>query len=129
MEKTLIRPFDIFTDFDSIFNSNSHFYSPSTDVIENDEKYEIQLFMPACNKEDFDVKVEKDVLIITGERKRDENIKYNSRESYIGKYKKTFKMPDFIDRDKIDAEYKDGVLIVSLPKSQEKLQKKTIIIK
>lgn len=117
-----------FNEFDDLFDETNDFF-PLNDIIENDEMYSIELMLPAFTKEDINITIEKDNLIIEGERKKDEKIIYNIRESPFGKFKKRFSLPDDINNELINAEFKNGVLRIKIPKEKEKSIRKTISIK
>lgn len=110
---------------DSFFNdflppaSYNDAFIPLGDVIEHDDSFEVQLMLPAHDKKDFKIGIEDDALIIQGERKEVEDVKYNHKQSYFGKFKKTYKLPNNVDRDNIDASYVDGVLKVVISKLEE----------
>lgn len=122
-------PFDVLFN-DSLFDE----FIPKTtnvpfDVIENDDNYEIDLIVGGYNKKDFNLEVEDCKLLISGERVEKEDTKYNHKNSYFGKFKKSFTLPKDVLIDKIDAEYVDGVLNVTVPKDKELISSKTIVVR
>ena len=103
-------------------------------VIESDVDYRLQLAAPGKNKEDFAIELEEGVLSIATENEIPENNKeenYTLREFVFSNFKRSFKLPDIFTIDKIKAEYKSGILTVTLPKVKEALPhpKKLIVIK
>jgi HSP20 family protein len=92
------------------------------DISENDKEYFINVELPGVNKEDVRVTVENGLLTITGERKEEKEEKgkkFHRVERMYGTFLRTFTLPDGAAGDKISAEFKDGILKVRLPKSEE----------
>lgn len=97
--------------------------NPATNVLESEEAYTIELAAPGFKKENFSLKVEKEVLTIElkaaeQSEKEDANV-YKVREFYFNDFKKAFTLPETVDVDKISAKYENGVLQVQLPKKEE----------
>ena len=83
------------------------------------DSFTIEIDLPGVKKEDINVSIEGDYLIVTAERKLHEEVKredYYLMESAFGKYARSFYLPDDIDRDSIDAKYEDGRLIITFEK-------------
>ena len=119
--------------FDEFFNESLDITSrkcPAHDVIENDNEFIVEIELAGVKKENINIDTENGVLTIEAERKKDEKLKYNRKESYVGKYKRSFILPDNVDAESIEAEMEDGVLTVSIPKAvDEAKKKKQIVIK
>jgi HSP20 family protein len=106
-------------------------WAPSVDIIENDKEWLVKADLPEVNKEDVKVTVENGVLTITGERKfekEEKDKKYHRIERSYGNFLRSFTLPDAADGTKVNAEFKDGVLRVHLPKS-EKAKAKAVEVK
>ena len=106
-------------------------WTPSVDISETDGEYQIKAEIPDVKKEDVKVTLEDGVLTIQGERKHEKEEKgkrYHRIERSYGSFIRTFSLPDVIDEDKVKAEFKEGVLNLSLPKS-EKAKPKAIDVK
>lgn len=103
-------------------------YTMLGDVIETNNEFNVELMLPGFDKKDIKMEVNEDVLSIEAERKRSEKNKYNRVESYFGKFKKTYTLPNNINKENIDAKYENGVLRVTLPKIEEKVNNKLIEI-
>jgi HSP20 family protein len=106
-------------------------WTPSVDISETDGEYQIKAEIPDVKKEDVKVTLEDGVLTIQGERKHEKEEKgkkYHRIERSYGSFVRTFSLPDVIDEDKVKAEFKEGVLNLSLPKS-EKAKPKAIEVK
>ncbi len=113
-------------------NTQMENFSPSVDVIESDKIYELHFAVPGFDKKAFSIDVEENILSISGERKMEEfkeDKKFTSVQTQYGAFKKTFTLPDTVDRTKIDAEYQEGILKITLPKDEVKVMKTTVKIK
>jgi len=107
-------------------------FSPKVDISESEKEFEIQLHVPGMSKDDFKIDLNEDQITISGERKfKNENKEKNfhSVESYYGSFNRSFYLPDVINRDQVDASYKDGILTLTLPKDEKKVTKKQIAVK
>ena len=95
-------------------------WSPAVDITENDKKIEIKADLPAVSKKDIEVTIDGGILTISGERQSThEETKGDVRhvERSFGSYSRSFTLPDNIDEKHITADYKDGVLTLSIPKT------------
>ena len=101
-------------------------WRPSADIVENDNEYLIKADLPEVKKEDIDIRVENGVLTLAGERRVEKSTdgeKEHRRETFYGRFARSFSLPEDVDVDKISAECSDGVLKVHLPKSDAKKPK------
>jgi HSP20 family protein len=106
-------------------------WAPSVDIIEDEKEWLVKADLPEVKKEDVKVTVENGVLAITGERKlekEEKNKKYHRVERSYGNFLRSFTLPDGADGSQVNAEFRDGVLKVHLPKS-EKAKPKTVEVK
>ncbi|HQR36118.1 MAG TPA: Hsp20/alpha crystallin family protein [Blastocatellia bacterium] len=97
-------------------------WSPSCDIYETDNEIVVKAELPEVKKEDVSVSIENNVLSIHGERKFSEETKkenYRRLERSYGEFSRSFTLPSFVDINKVNAEFKDGMLRVSLPKREE----------
>ena len=95
---------------------------PAADVQELENAYAISLEMPGLDGEDIDVALKDGVLVVSGERKIEKNEDENGfvvRERSYGSYCRSFRLPNNVDQQNISAEYKDGILSLEIPKSEE----------
>jgi HSP20 family protein len=105
-------------------------WSPPVDIVEREDEVVLKVDLPEVNQNDIDIKIEEDTLIIQGERKL---IKETSAENVLqierpyGSFQRTFSVPRMIDRERIRAAYKDGVLRVVLPKKTEVHPKQIVV--
>lgn len=103
---------------------------PSVNLKESDKKIEVELAAPGMKREDFKVEIDNDILRISSEKeeKKEEVCKkenYTRREFNYQSFSRTFSLPDTIDENKIEANYKDGILHVVIDK-KEGTQKRTL---
>ena len=106
-------------------------WSPLVDITEDDKEYIVKAEIPEMKKDDIKINVHDEVLSISGERKyekEEKGKKYHRVERAYGSFMRSFTLPEDADGSKVNAEYKDGVLKVHLPKS-ERAKPKTIEIK
>jgi len=106
-------------------------WTPAVDVHEEKDRITVRAELPGMKKEDIEVTVVGDTLTIAGERKQEEEKKegqtYRS-ERYLGRFQRTITLPTEVDPNNIQATYKDGVLKITLGKS-EQAKRKQIEIK
>lgn len=95
-------------------------WAPLVDISEDDKEYLVKAELPGIKKEDVHISVEKGVLTITGERKFEkEDKKHHRVERAYGRFVRTFIVPDDAEADKVHAEFKDGLLTIHIPKSEQ----------
>jgi HSP20 family protein len=108
--------------------------APAVDIAENEKAYEITAELPGMDESNIDVKFSDGTLTIKGEKKDEKEEKkkdYYLSERRYGSFQRSFGVPDGVDTDKIEAQFKNGVLTVTLPKSADaqKSEKKIAIKK
>jgi HSP20 family protein len=104
---------------------------PSIDVSETDGEISVRAELPGLEAKDIDLDISGDVLSIKGEKKGKEETKkenYYTRESYCGSFQRSIRLPAEVQSNKVEANFKNGVLDIRLPKS-EKTHSKKIEIK
>jgi len=97
-------------------------WTPPVDVVEEKEKYIVELDIPGLEKDAFKLSVNDNVLYVSGERKSEETKEsdlYSYYERVKGKFERSFRLPNEINSGKIVASYKNGVLRLELPKKEE----------
>lgn len=120
---------DVFDDFDRIVNAfvtptyaNTVGFQPTCDISESKDHYLVSFDMPGVKKEDIQIEVQGNQLVISGERQRE--LRTESGEATLrherayGKFERTFVLPASINVEKIEAQYENGVLNIALPKSE-----------
>lgn len=120
---------DIFEDFMPTTREDNM----KCDIYEKDGDYHIEMDVPGFDKSEIKIEAKKDYLTITAEKsnevnEEDESKKYIHRERTYGKYQRSFYLHD-LDKEKIDAEFNNGVLKIVVPKKDETEDKKYIEIK
>lgn len=98
-------------------------WSPAVDITEDETEYLITADLPQISKDDVNVMVENGSLILKGERRHEvdqRDKKVHRIERCYGSFYRSFTLPDDADGQRVTASFKDGVLRVSLPKSEEK---------
>ena len=96
-------------------------WSPSVDIFETENELVLRADVPEVELKDIDVRLENQTLTISGERKfeRKDTVKgYHRIERNYGNFTRSFAVPSSFDTEKIAAEYKNGVLTVTLPKKE-----------
>ena len=97
-------------------------WAPSVDIFEHDGNLVLKAELPGIEPKDVDVRVENNVLTLRGERKFESEVKrekYHRVERAYGTFSRSFTLPNVVDTEKIKAEFKDGVLQVTLPQREE----------
>jgi HSP20 family protein len=95
---------------------------PPADIVEDKDHFRVTLEVPGLKKEEIKVTLQDHSLIISGEKKRETEEKdktYHRVERSYGTFVRTFELPSEVDANKINAEFKDGILIITIPKSEE----------
>jgi HSP20 family protein len=106
-------------------------WMPAVDIFEKDDKFIVKAELPGMKEEDIDVSVVGDTLMIKGEKKTETEVKeenYYRCERAYGSFYRSVPLPSTVDADKIEANFEDGVLEVTLPKSAEVKPKKIAVI-
>lgn len=106
-------------------------WSPAVDVAETPEEYVVKAELPEVRKEDIKVTVDGGVLRLSGERsqeKEEKNKRFHRVERSYGSFARSFVLPDTVDEAKLQAEFKDGLLTVHLPKAAQP-KPKTVDVK
>lgn len=106
--------------------------APVVDIVERPDRYEITAELPGMNEKNIEVKLANGNLIISGEKKEEKEEKeanYHMSERRYGSFQRSFRLPEGTNADKIEASFKNGVLIVSVPKSESAKQETKIDVK
>src|ERR1700728_1336030 len=96
-------------------------WSPSVDIFETEDALTLKADVPEVKIEDIDVRVEHRTLTLGGQRKfaKEENVKgYHRIERSYGEFVRSFAVPSTVDTENVQADYKSGVLTITLPKKE-----------
>lgn len=96
--------------------------APAMDLLEDDNQFILRADLPGVNREDIEIQVANGVLHVSGERKplpEDENRSYYLFERRYGKFARAITLPASVGSENIQATFRDGVLTVTLPKTEE----------
>ena len=97
-------------------------WNPSVDIYENKDQIVLEAELPGMNREDFELTVENNVITLRGERqfeKKDDSDNYHRVERSYGSFTRSFTLPQTVSAEGANAEYRNGVLRVTLPKREE----------
>jgi HSP20 family protein len=127
----LFRPF--LEDFSPFGRMGSSMRVPDTDVIESENEIRVICELPGMKAEDVDLSLEDNVLTISGEKQLEreeggESDTYHMSERRWGRFSRTFVLPREVEQDRIEANFGNGVLTVTIPKS-EKARRRRIEIR
>lgn len=95
---------------------------PNMDISENNNEFIVSAELPGLKKEDIHITYTNGTLKIEGERKKvkeEKDTNFHRVERVYGKFCRTFQLPSLIKNDKINADFKDGILRINLPKADE----------
>ena len=103
---------------------------PKVDIIDHDHEIEVQAALPGVKKEDMDVSINNQTITIRASTKEEKKVegKYFRREITRGEFQRTLSLPQNVDNEQVTASFKDGILKVTIPKT-EKSKRKSIEIK
>ena len=104
---------------------------PHIDVSETDRELKICAELPGVSEKDIDVRLEDDVLVIRAEKKferKDEKENYHFMERSYGTFQRALRLPGPVDPDQVQASFENGVLTVSVPKSEQQERSRRIQI-
>ena len=97
-------------------------WAPTVDIIEHEGEIEVKAELPEMDEKDIEIKIEDNVLTLSGEKKlehEDKKENYHLIESSYGKFTRAFTLPGHVDQEKIKAKYEKGVLKITMPKKEE----------
>lgn len=100
---------------------------PAVDVYEEQDKFVISAELPGLNKNEINIDFKDNFLTVSGEKKaevKSEKENFIRTERRFGRYERRFRIPDYVDPEKIVAVYKNGILKISLPRKEESKPKK-----
>jgi len=127
--KRNFRPFYMGSIFDDDFfpvMSKNNSSMPAVNIKEDEKRFVLDLAVPGIDKNDLKIDINEDVLTISSETKNESEENkdgYKRKEFSYSSFCRSFQIPENVSREKIEANYKDGILSVSLPKFEEEKNK------
>lgn len=114
--------FDRFFDRSEDTESTDAVWAPQTDLLEKGDAFHLQLDVPGMSKDDISINLQNGALTVSGERsseQTEEDEDYVRVERAFGTFHRTFRLPEAVDAENIEAAYEDGVLTINVPKTEE----------
>ncbi len=112
---------DFFSDF-KLFPGEGASISPSVNIRETEGMFVVEVAAPGKKKEDFVLEIKDNILTISSEHKEEQEEKsenFMRKEFSYNKFSRSFTLPENVDKEKIKATYKDGLLLIDLPKLEK----------
>ncbi len=101
-------------------------WMPAVDLVEKEDEFVAKVELPGVHKDDVKITLQDNILTIRGEKKEEKESKdsnYHRLERSYGSFQRSFTLPTSVRQDKVEAEYRDGVLTITLPKAEEAKRK------
>jgi len=118
---------NLFSQFQTSWNGTPAGMTPALDITETDDAVQVRLDLPGMKTDDIDIEVSGNLLRVSGERKEDKEEKeqtYHRMERRYGSFLRAISLPCAIQENQVDAEFRDGVLTIRLPKTEEAKSRK-----
>jgi len=117
-----MKPFRNWFDMEPMFQTSTNFAmpAPAIDIVDEPNGYKLTAELPGMEEKDIELVVSGDTVTLKGEKKQESEQKdknYTLSERCYGSFRRTFTLPDGVDREKISAEFGKGVLTVTMPKT------------
>ncbi|MCC5941177.1 MAG: Hsp20/alpha crystallin family protein [Balneolaceae bacterium] len=112
--------------FNDALETRRNTFTPSINISETEKQFVIDVEVPGVDKKDIDLNVEKNTLTISGERKfekKEDGKQYHRVESHYGSFSRSFTLPDNVDIETINAAYNNGMLRITVDKSEQSMRK------
>lgn len=122
-----VKELERFLSLEANERDNISSFAPMVNTREDEKGYFVEIDLPGVSKDDISVDVDKNHLMISGERKFKTEVNeddYYKTESFFGKFQRRFALPESVDTDMIEAKNENGVLEVFIPKIAPKVAKK-----
>ncbi|WP_264687777.1 Hsp20/alpha crystallin family protein [Wolbachia endosymbiont (group A) of Sympetrum striolatum] len=127
LQRAVDNIFDsFFTGWDSELSRRGSSLLPACDFYETKESYCLSLELPGISKESIDISISSDSLIVKGEKTCNNESKdkqFYHRERYYGSFYRSIQLPVNVEQDKVSANFSDGVLHVTIPKSEKHIKR------
>ena len=129
--ETGLRQSPLYRDVDNFWRRDHAFpVTPAMDIVEKDNAFELTAELPGLDAKKIELSLSDDVLTVKGEKTEEKEEKTKDRyvsERRYGSFRRSIRLPASVDAGKIEANYKSGILTVTLPKSAEAQKKQTVI--
>jgi HSP20 family protein len=122
---------DVWRNMDDEFVPQMAEFKPGSEILKTENGYQVRVSLPGVKKEDMKIDLDGNILTLSGERKNEHTEQKNNvvrSEINYGRFSRSFTLTSDIDRNKINAEYTDGILTIDLPVN-EKESAQAIVIK
>lgn len=118
------RPWESLFDLNggTLLNTLNPVSMPSVNIVENKDNYEVSVAAPGMKKDDFKIDIDANTLTISAdkeEKKEEREERYTRKEYNYSSFSRSFSLPDWVNKDKVDASYENGLLKLILPKTEE----------
>ncbi|ACN95438.1 MULTISPECIES: Hsp20/alpha crystallin family protein [unclassified Wolbachia] len=127
LQRAVDNIFDsFFTGWDSELSRRGSSLLPACDFYETKESYCLSLELPGISKESIDISISSDSLIVKGEKTCNNESKdkqFYHRERYYGSFYRSIQLPVNVEQDKVSANFSDGILHVTIPKSEKHIKR------
>ncbi len=127
LQRAVDNIFDsFFTGWDSELSRRGSCLLPACDFYETKESYCLSLELPGISKESIDISISSDSLIVKGEKTCNNESKdkqFYHRERYYGSFYRSIQLPVNVEQDKVSANFSDGILHVTIPKSEKHIKR------
>lgn len=135
LHRPVANPFrfynSLFTPFFAKPGTQEYKWRPSADISETDDSFEVRVELPGVTKDDVHISVKDSLLTIKGEKRQeatDDSKDYRRVERRYGSFERRFSLPPKVEADNIKADFKDGVLTLSIPKPEDVKPKEIPIV-
>lgn len=112
--------------FNDMVTTGRDSFVPSIDISETDNQFLISAELPGMKKEDINIDLENRRLTISGERKfeqKEDGETFHRVETRYGSFSRSFQLPNSVDEESVQAKYEEGVLRITIDKSEDKVKK------
>lgn len=118
----LVRFMEDFFNGEATQELSNRTWSPAVDIRETDDAYLVHAELPGLTKDDIQITLENNILKLTGERRFEKDVneeQFHRIERAYGTFTRAFSLPSRVNGDKVKANFKDGVLTITVPKVEE----------
>lgn len=112
--------------FNDVVSKRTDSFVPGIDISETGDQFLVSVELPGMKKEDIDVSLDNGQLTISGERKfeeKEDGKRYHRVETHYGTFSRSFQLPDNVDEESITATYENGLLNITIDKTEDKVKK------